>query len=183
MEDKMKLDSTQTSIVQLRYNWLPVTGFRSFINSFPTYALITPTSSFYSDNIGIKNYNQGLRLDLGVTSFLTVGVEGFRTLLNYNSINLISNTYRWDLTFRFSDRTIFALDFGDNYYSNYYSTTYIQPIAEIILRTEEPAHYLAYGDFNRNDASQVIYSSYLITNRLRADLTRGGGYYQFKIFH
>jgi hypothetical protein len=121
-----------------------------------------------------------LRLDLGVTSFLTVGVEGFRTLLNYNSINLISNTYRWDLTFRFSDRTIFALDFGDNYYSNYYSTTYIQPIAEIILRTEEPAHYLAYGDFNRNDASQVIYSSYLITNRLRADLTRGGGYYQFK---
>ncbi len=125
MEDSLKLDSTQTATVQMRYNWLPVTGFRSFINSFPTYALITPTSSFYSDNIGIKNYIQGLRLDLGVTSFLTIGIEGFRTLLNYNSINLVSNTYRWDLTFRISDRTIFALDFGDNYYNNYYSTTYI----------------------------------------------------------
>jgi Flp pilus assembly protein TadD len=178
MEDKMGLDSAQTSMVQMRYNWLPVTGFRSFLNSFPAYALITPTSTFYSDNIGIKNYNQGLRLDLGITSFLTIGIEGSRTLLTYNSLNLISNTYRWDLTFRLNERSIFSLNFGDNYYNNYYSTTYIQPIAEIILRTEYSNHYLLYGDFTRNDASQVIYSSYLITNRLRADVTRAGGYYQ-----
>ncbi len=38
---------------------------------------------------------------------------------------------------------------------------------------------MAYGDFIRTDASQVIYSNFLITTRLTADLTRAGGYYQF----
>jgi predicted Zn-dependent protease len=180
MEDSLKLDSAQTAAVQMRYKWLPVTGFKSFINSFPNYALLTPTSLFYADNIGIRNYVQGLRLDLGVTSFLTVGVEGFITALTYNSIRIVSNTFRWDLSLRLSDKTVFALDFGNNYYNNYYNTTYIQPVAEIILRTEDLNHYLLYGDFSRTDASQVIYSSYFITNRLRADLGRAGGYYQFK---
>ncbi|MDR3627698.1 MAG: tetratricopeptide repeat protein [Ignavibacteriaceae bacterium] len=180
MEDSLKLDSVQTASVRMRYNWIPVSGFTNFINTFPAYALLTPTASYYSDNIGIRNYIIGLRLYLGITSFFSLGVEGGRTALVYNSTRVISNMFKWDLTFRMDPRTIFALSFGDNYYFNYYTTTYIQPVAEILLRTEDPEHYMLYGDFVRMDASQVIYSSYLITNRLRADLTRAGGYYQLK---
>jgi Flp pilus assembly protein TadD len=180
MEDSLKLDSSQTAMVQMRYKWLPVTGFKSFINSFPTYALITGTASFYADNIGTRNYSEGLRLDLGVTSFLTVGVEGFRTDLSYNSYQVLSTTFRWDFTLRLAERIIFGLDFGDNYYNYSNSPTYTQPIAEILLRTEEPNYYLVYGDYLRTDASQVIYSEYTIINRLTAELTRAGGYYQFK---
>jgi tetratricopeptide (TPR) repeat protein len=180
MEDSLKLDSVQTATVQMRYKWIPVTGFKGFINSFPAYALITPTSSVYSDNIGIKNYIQGLRLDLGITSFLTIGVEGTRTLLNYNSLNLVSNTLKWGITLRLAEKTVFGLNFGNNYYNNYYNSTYIQPVAEVMLRTEDLTHYMAYINFSRMDASQVLYSGYLITNRLRGDITRIGGYYQLK---
>jgi hypothetical protein len=179
MEDSLKLDSTQTAMVQMRYKWLPVTGFTSFFNSFPTYALITPRASFYADNIGTRSYTEGLRLDLGVTSFLTVGVEGFRTDLSSNSLQVISNTFRWDFTMRLAERIIFGLDFGDNYYNYSYTANYTQPIVEIFLRTEDPNHYLAYGDYLRTDASQVIPSAYTIINRLWADLTKAGGYYQF----
>jgi len=79
-----------------------------------------------------------------------------------------------------AERIIFGLDFGDNYYNYSNSPTYTQPIAEILLRTEEPNYYLVYGDYLRTDASQVIYSEYTIINRLTAELTRAGGYYQFK---
>ena len=179
MEDSLKLDSTQTAMVQMRYKWLPVTGFKSFFNSFPTYALITPRASFYADNIGTRSYTEGLRLDLGVTSFLTVGVEGFRTDLSSNSLQVISNTFKWDFTMRLAERIIFGLDFGDNYYNYSYTANFTQPIVEIFLRTEDPNHYLAYGDYLRTDASQVIPSAYTIIYRLTADLTKAGGYYQF----
>jgi hypothetical protein len=59
MEEKMGLDSTQAAMVKMRYKWMPVSGFKGIIESFPVYTLITPTASFYVDNIGIKNYIQG----------------------------------------------------------------------------------------------------------------------------
>ncbi|MGA7719970.1 MAG: tetratricopeptide repeat protein [Ignavibacteriaceae bacterium] len=179
MEDSLKLDSTQTSMVEMRYNWIPPTGFRSFISSFPVYAQLTPSFSVYSDNLGIKNYTEGLRLDLGVTSFFTIGAEGFLTDLRYNSLSVISTTYRWDLTLRLSEKVIFGLDFGNTYYNYYQSTSYVEPVAEIVLRTDDSSHYSLYADFLRTDASQVNYSSYFITYRSMADLLRLGGYYQF----
>jgi hypothetical protein len=117
---------------------------------------------------------------LGITSFLSIGAEGLRTALVYSSTWTISSTYKWDVTFRFDERTILALNFGQNYYSNYNNGIYIQPVADVILRSDAPNHYSIYGEFLRMDASQAIYSSYLILNRLRTDLTKVGGYYQFK---
>jgi len=179
MEDSLKLDSTQTALVDMRYKWLPPSGLSAFFATFPVYMMLTPSASFYSDNIGIKNYVAGLRLDVGLTTFFTLGLEGFITELNYNSTRIVSNTFKWDLTLRLSDRTIFAVDFGDNYYNYTNSPSYIQPIDEITLRTEYPNHYMAYGDILRTDASQVIYSPFFITNRYIAELSRAGGYYQF----
>ncbi len=176
MEDKMKLDSAQTAMVEQRYTWLPVTGFRGMLASFPTYALITPYASYYADNLGIKNNIQGLRIDLGLTSFLSVGAEGFRTTLASNVTQVNTSTIRWALTFRLAEAVLFGVNFGNTYYN----TSYTQPVAEIYARTEEANHYSLYGSFSKLDASQIIYSPYLIGVRIDANAFRAGGYYQLK---
>ncbi|MHB1687770.1 MAG: tetratricopeptide repeat protein [Ignavibacteriaceae bacterium] len=182
MEDKLELDSSQTAIVNQRISWTPVTGFRGMLASFPTYILLTPYGSYYSDNTSIKENTQGLRIDLGLTSFLSVGVEAFRSTLasgsnstfNYNVVN--SNSIRWNIGLRLSDSFTFGVGFGNSYYGNNVS----QPLANIYLRSDVPDVYSAYATYDKLDASQVIYSPSLISLRFNTDLFRLGGSYQFK---
>ncbi len=176
MKENLKLDSSQVAMVDQRYKWMPVTGFNGFLSTFPTYALVTPTASYYGDNQGVRNSIEGLRLDLGVTSFLSVGAEGFRTTLSSGSVIVNSNTYRWDITLRLLENLILGVNFGNAYYG----TSYTQPVAEIYARSEVANSYSIYGSYSKMDASQVIYSPYLIGYRLNADLFRAGGYYQTK---
>ncbi len=176
MKDNLKLDSSQVATVDQRYKWMPVTGFNGFLSTFPTYALLTPTASYYNDNQGVINSIEGLRLDLGITSFLSVGAEGFRTQLSSNATRIYSNTYRWDITLRLLENLILGANFGSANYSN----SYRQPVAEIYARSEVADQYSVYGSYSQLDASQVIYSPYLIGYRLNAHLFRAGGYYQTK---
>ncbi len=174
MEKQMKLDSLQISMVKQRYKWLPVTGFRGMLSSFPTYTLITPYGSYYSDNLGIKNNIEGLRVDLGLTTFLSIGAEAFRTNLTSDTSNINANTIRFGLTFRLFASTTFGVNFGNTYYLNSIN----RPITDIFFRSEETNHYSIYGNYSRMDASQIIYAPYLISTRLSANLFRAGGYYQ-----
>ncbi len=176
MQEKMKLDSSQTAMVNQRYSWMPVTGFRGILGAFPTYTLLTPYASYYADNIGIKNSIQGLRIDLGITSFISVGAEAFRTTLSSNLVMINTNTVRWDLTFRLTDALLFGVNFGNTYYNNSFS----QPVADVYARNEVPNQYAIYGTYSRLDASQLVYSPYLIGVRINANTFRAGGYYQLK---
>ncbi|MCL5029866.1 MAG: tetratricopeptide repeat protein [Bacteroidetes bacterium] len=176
MKEKMKLDSSQVAMIDQRYNWMPVTGFRGFLNTFPTYTLVTPYGSYYADNLGIKNSIQGLRIDLGITSFFSVGAEAFRTTLASDLAQVNTNTLRWDLTFRLAEALTFGVNFGNTYYSN----TYSQPVADVYARSEVPNKYAIYGSYSKLDASQLIFSPYLIALRIDANTFRAGGYYQFK---
>lgn len=174
MEKSMKLDSAQSSVVEQRYKWLPVTGFRGMLSSFPIYTLITPYGSYYSDNLGIKNNIEGLRADLGLTTFLSIGAEAFRTNLTSDSSHINANTIRFGLTFRLSSISTFGVNFGNTYYLN----SIHRPVTDIFFRSEETNHYSIYGNYSRMDASQIIYAPYLIGTRLTANLFRIGGYYQ-----
>ncbi len=176
MKEKLNLDSAQIAMINQRYNWMPVSGFRGFLNTFPTYTLLTPYASYYADNIGIKNATQGLRVDLGITSFFTLGVEAFRTALKSNTAQENTNTFRWDLTFRLAETLMFGVNFGNTYYSN----SFRQPIADIYARSEVANKYAIYGTYSKVDASQLIFSTNLITLHMIANTFRAGGYYQFK---
>ncbi len=176
MENNLKLDSAQTAMVEQRYSWMPVTGFRGILATFPSYVLLTPYGTYYSDNLGIKDNVQGLRVDLGVTSFLTVGVEGFRTTLASDVARVNANTIRWDLTFRLAEALTFGVNFGNMYFDN----AYTESVADVFVRSEKANLYSVSATYSKLDASQVIYSPYLIGVRMNADMFNIGGFYQFK---
>ena len=182
MEDSVKLDSSQTALVKQRISWTPVTGFRGLLASFPTYLLLTPYGSYYADNNNIKEVTQGIRIDVGLTSFLSLGVEAFRFTLasgsistfNYNVVN--SNSFRWNIGLRLADALAFGVGFGNTYYGNNVS----QPLANVYLRSEVANVYTAYITYDKLDASQVIYSTGFFNQRYNADVFRLGGSYLFK---
>ncbi len=176
MENKLSLDSSQTAMVEQRYKWLPVTGFRGILATFPSYVLLTPYGSYYADNLGVNENVQGLRLDLGITSFLSIGAEGFRTSLAANSSRIYANTLRWDITLLLTKVLKFGVNFGNMHFDNGYS----EPVADVLLQAAEPEHYSFNAMYSKEDASQVIYSPHLIGVRLNADVFNIGGYYQFK---
>ncbi len=176
MEYNLSLDSTQSAMVEQRYQWLPVTGINAIMATFPSYALITPYGSYYTDNLGIDEYVEGLRLDLGITSFLSIGAEGFRTSLASDFAKVYANTLRWDVTLKLAQTVKFGVNYGNMHFDNGYS----EPVADVLLRAEQPDHYYFAATYSKLDASQVIYSPSLIGIRLHADLFNIGGYYQFK---
>ncbi len=174
MENKMKLDSAQALIVQQRYKWLPVTGFRGMLSSFPIYTLITPYGTYYSDNIGIKNNIEGLRVDLGITTFLSFDAEAFRTNLATDITHVNTSTIRFGLVFSLPANSTLSFNLGNTYYPN----SLHRFVADISFRSEVTNHYSIYGNYSKMDASQIIYAPYLINTRLNANLFRAGGYYQ-----
>ncbi len=176
MQDSLKLDSTEALTVNQRIAWLPVTGFRAFLSNFPTYTLLTPYTSFYIDNSGVKENTQGLRLDFGVTQFLSVGAEAYRQSLANNSIILNANSFKWNIGLRLSQYVGFGVGFGNSYYGNQIS----QPLVNVYLRDDVPNIYSLYATYDRSDASQILYSQSLIYTRLNANLFRIGGAYQSK---
>jgi tetratricopeptide (TPR) repeat protein len=175
IEDKLNPDSTQLAMIELRRGWMPPTGLRGFFSSFPNYTLLTPYASYYSDNAGVTNNTQGIRIDLGVNGFLSAGVEGFRTTLASNTAQLTSNSIRWNLTFRLASNLTSGVGWG----STDYGYNVKREIANAFIRMDERNKYSASFSYSKLDASQIIFSGSLINYRLAADLLQLAGSYKF----
>ncbi len=170
------LDTTQIAMVNQRLSWLPVTGFRGFIKSFPNYALLSPYGLFYSDNLGFRYDAEGIRFDLGFTQFLSIGVEGSRSTLASDSLKTNFNILKWNLNFRLLDSLTMGIGFGNETFdkSNKYVT------ADAFLKYDKPKRFQIRLGYSKKDAAEVLYSPYLVGTRLTAQLGLFDAYYRFK---
>ena len=85
-----QLDSTQTAQVTQRKSWLPVTGLVAVLETFPNYVGLAPSTQYYADNTSFRLSNFGARLELGLTSFITVGISFYKTYLSATESSLDS---------------------------------------------------------------------------------------------
>ncbi len=112
---KTNLDSSQIAMVNQRKGWLPVTGFKGFIESFPNYVLLSPFGSFYGDNLSFRYNTQGISLNFGVTAFLSLGVQASRSTLAANGIITNLNAVRWNINFTLAKHLSLGGNFGSEY--------------------------------------------------------------------
>ena len=173
------LDSTQISMVELRKGWIPRTGIRGILETFPNYIGIGPSAAFYNDNIGFKFTNLGVRLDLGVNSFLTVGLSFMRTNIRSLESSRYFTTFKGHLTFRFSDYLVGGIGFGP--VSSGINES--QKETELTLRYEQEHKYLIYATMRSSDAGVLLYSPDLIDVRMGARIfTLDAKVFDFKNF-
>ena len=175
MKVNMKLDSSQVALIEQRESWLPKPGFGTGNSAFLSYGMLTPYGSYYGDNLGFRLNNQGLRADLGITSFLMLGVEGFRTELSNDSVNQNINSIKVNMLIHLAKNLSFGMGWGNAIYHDSGNKT----IANSFIRAEDGEKYSATLSFNRLDAAEILYSPNLVSRRENVDNTRFIGYYKF----
>ena len=173
MKNNLKLDSSQVALVEQRESWLPKSGFGAASSALFSYATVSPYGAYYGDNLGFRLNSQGIRVDLGITSFMMLGVEDYRTGLSNDSINQNINNIKLNLLFRLAKNTTLGAGVGNSIYENDGNRT----IANAFIKYEDSEKYSAVLSFNREDAAQVLYSPNLIDTREYVNLTRFNGYY------
>ncbi len=169
-------DSTQIADLELRKSWLPVTGFSGVLDRFPSYVMVSPFGSFYTDNLGFDYNNQGIRVDLGVTQFLSVGMEASRSTLASNFVKENLNTVKWNVTLRLAENVRMGASFGNSYFDNFNS----KAVGDAYIKVEEKNRYSAMASYTLQDAAQVLFSPSLVGVRMDVDLYRLAGEYKFK---
>jgi tetratricopeptide (TPR) repeat protein len=173
------LDSTQISMVEQRRSWIPVTGLRGLVETFPNYIGFGPSASYYKDNLGFKFSNIGARLDLGVNIFLTVGVSFFRTTIMNTELSRDFTSFKGHLTFRLLENMTGGFGFGP---INSSGET-IQRETELSLRYEEEDKYYIYTMLKSSDAGVLLYSADLVDIRMGAKIfTLDAKIFDFKGF-
>ena len=183
------LDSAEVALVKQRINWLPVTGIAGIIQTFPSFVGFAPIAAFYTDNLSFKYWKYGGRLDLGVTSFLTLGASFYKTYISANGVNLNPKilasipftglrsftTFEGNLSLRFGKLFRAGINSGT------INSIGAPPIGETnaFIRIEKKDTFSVALNYSNTDASLLLYSPYLIDVRLRSSLYGFRGYYNF----
>ncbi len=186
--DNWQLDSTQVSMIKLRKKWLPVTGFAAILETFPNYIGLAPVSQIYSDNLSFRIFTFGSRLDLGVTNFFTIAASFAQSILKANAAilnqDLISTynfsgskefrTFKGHLLFRISKYLNAGAGIGTT------NTRYALARSErdAFVRFEKKDTISFAFVYQNSDAALILYSPYLIDNRLYSSLYRLEGFYK-----
>lgn len=171
-----QLDSTQLSMVKMRYQWLPRGAGSQFFQTLLSYVGIAPSFAFYTDNIGFNYLNYGGRIDVGLIAFLAAGISFYRTNIftSYNE-ELHFNTFKGHLYLNFYDKLRMGVGLGNTNIGGYLR----RPARDAFIRYDEPKEYYVAGTYNFADGSLLLYSPSLLWNRFPTSIYRLEGEYNF----
>lgn len=173
---KWQLDTTQVSMVKMRYQWLPRGRGSEFFQTLLSYVGISPSLAFYTDNIGFNYLNYGGRVDVGLIAFLAAGISFYRTNI-FTSTNgdLHFNTFKGHLYLNFWDKLRAGIGLGNTSIGGYLR----RPARDAFIRYDEKNRYYVAGTYNYADGSLLLYSPYLLWYRFPTSIYRIEGEYNF----
>jgi len=130
----------------------------------------------YDDNQGFNLKNAGLRFEIGLTSFLAVGASFQKTMLESSSQYMYLNTLKGLVFLRFSDKVILTTGMGSVTTKEKTSKT----VYDALLKFDIGNELSAFMYYERNDARLILYSPFILNEKLDTDLGRGGFNYKGK---
>lgn len=180
------LDSTEIAMIELRKGYLPVTGLAAIFETFPNYIGLAPQGSFYSDNLSFRFWQLGARMELGFTYWLTFGVSYYKTQMNANAESLDEDvlssyyftgdktftSFKGHLYFRFIDNVTIGTSFGQVNVDGFET----RDESEAFINFEKKDTVALNFQYINTDAALILYSPYLIDNRLFTTYYRISGY-------
>jgi tetratricopeptide (TPR) repeat protein len=149
-------------ILKNRLSWIEGPENDGFYFSY----MISPQAWYYSDNFDFLYSTYGLRFDLGLTDFLSLGASGFGGVLGSDSVSNNISIIKGSFTARFSKIVSALASIGNTFFPDRRSSL----IADVLIKIEKPEIYTFSAGFYSADAAQLLYSPYLVDTRLRASL-------------
>jgi hypothetical protein len=154
--------SPSSPMLQQRLSWIEGPSYQ---DGFPVYTMITPDFNYFTDNFGFLYSTYGLRLDLGITNYLTIGASAYGGFLGSDSLTNNISIYKGSIIGRFSQTVYASASLGSTIFPNGEN----QLLAEVTLKAEQPKLYSFSANFYSMDAAQLLYSSNLVNTRLRSN--------------
>ena len=154
--------SPSSPMLKQRLSWIEGPSYQS---GFPVYTMLTPDFNYFTDNFGFLYSTYGLRFDLGITNYLTIGASAYGGLLGSDSLTNNIAIYKGSLIGRFSKTVYASASLGSTLFPNDDS----QLLAEVTLKAEQPKVYSFSANFFSMDAAQLLYSPNLVDTRLRSN--------------
>jgi tetratricopeptide (TPR) repeat protein len=167
--------SPDSHILKTRLSWLGGSNKFSF-DRFPTYIQLIPRASYFTDNTDFSYLNYGVGFDLGVTDFLTIGFAGSRGKLSSVDDGLRFNQIKGLVYVKFNEIFSGSGSFGETYFTNDLK----ENIIELSLTAQKKNVFAVTAFLNYSDASFILYSPFLVNNRLNSYHIGVNGEYKFK---
>ena len=165
-------EDERTEVVS-RMKYLPLTGLSAAFSATPTRLAVAPPVSYYSDNQEFSFTKTGVRLEVGVASFLSVGGNYGRSMLHSPLSSRTFTEAEGQLFLRLSARLSASGSFGV-LQSQGREKRYIGDAALVYERT---GILRIAATFETNEAALMLYSPYMIDLPYEASLYRITGYY------
>ncbi|MGE5350803.1 MAG: tetratricopeptide repeat protein [Acidobacteriota bacterium] len=178
-------DSAQVALIQPRYSWIPVSGFSSFMATFPNYIGLAPQFNYYSDNQNLSFQNSGGRLEFGLTNYISAGVTFIRGNLRSRTASRNYTSLEGNLYFRLSQYLILSGGYGNMTYRGTRNMK-ISNASLIYSREGKENKVNLNANYLRTDAGIILFSTRLIDyrndriDRIMANMFRFNGTFQNK---
>lgn len=168
-------ESPNSHIIKTRLAWIDGTEKFSFAQ-FPTYIQLIPRASYFNDNTNFSYSNIGLGFDLGVTVFLSLGFSGSAGTLASKELNVRLNQFKGTAYFKVNRFISGSASIGQNRFideknSNLYELT-------LSAGKKDVFNFTAFANYS--DAVFILYSPFLVNNRISVNHLGIMGSYKFK---
>jgi Flp pilus assembly protein TadD len=166
--EELLVISPSSHILQTRMNWLGSEGIDGYSAlAFPTHFSIIPDGNYFNDNLDFTYTTQGARLELGVTSYLSLLINGYVGSVSSDLTRINLNIIRAGGYLKFSKLVSGSVNFGVTNFEDHQSSN----IFEASIRAKKEKKYDFSASFSSADAVQLLYSPFLVDLRLTAHYT------------
>jgi tetratricopeptide (TPR) repeat protein len=155
--------SPDSYILKTRMSW--VGGGDNFnIGNFPTYIQLIPQGYYFTDNTDFRLSNFGIGLDFGLTRSVALGISGASGNLFSADENLHFTQFKGSLYLKFNEIISSALSYGQTYFKDDNQ----EGIIDFNISAKKKNNYSISAFLNYSDAAFILYSPYLVIDRLNA---------------
>ncbi|HSW53457.1 MAG TPA: tetratricopeptide repeat protein [Ignavibacteriaceae bacterium] len=160
--EELLVISPSSPMLKERLSWVEGPSYQG---GFPVYTMLTPDFNYFTDNFDFLYSTYGLRLDLGITNYLTIGASAYGGILSSDSLTNNISIYKGSIIGRFSKTVYASASLG----STLFPDDENQLLAEVTLKAEQPKVYSFSANFYSMDAAQLLYSPNLVNTRLHSN--------------
>lgn len=175
--NELLAESPGSHIIKTRLNWLGSAGTKSlFLDTFPTYMLLSPQGYYFTDNTGFKYSLIGTGFELGATDYLSLSLSGYRGYLSSENERLNFSSLKGTLFGKLNEFIRISVSAGQTYFTGNQNKLIVESNLNLSI---EDAYTVALF-YNNMDASFILYSPFLVNNRLTAEHFGFNGEYLFR---
>ncbi|MCZ6701845.1 MAG: tetratricopeptide repeat protein [Ignavibacteria bacterium] len=172
--EELLVTSPLSQILQTRMKLLGNAGLDGYPTSaFSTHLSIVPSGNYFKDNLDFAYNTQGVRLQLGVTSYLSLAINGYIGSVSSESTTLNLNIFRADGYFKLSKNVSGYVGAGITSFDGDENTK----IIEASIMTAKENKYNFSAQFYSSDAVLLLYSPHLVDVRHTANYALFTGEY------